>query len=131
MDQCFHTFKAKTRNYAVCNNCNTILSIHNCKITPIQRLNNTFQDINPFDILRNMREDNLGPLDSDRYISVRKQLIEFLKSLCKRYHLKRYTQHLAVYLLDKLSLNNELMKECNLELLTIGCFILSGINFIN
>jgi hypothetical protein len=129
MSECFHMFNEKIRNYAICKNCNVLLIVRDCRIVPILRKDELFSELNPFDVFKNMGEASLGSLLSERFISARKTLLEFLKSLCKRYHLKRQTLHLAIFLLDKLSLNDLLMRECELELLTIGCFILAGKNY--
>jgi hypothetical protein len=127
-----HTCSAlniKNRLFASCQICGVLIKITDGKIIPALRpkMRILKKELDLYSIFENMREfkKDTRPI-SKKYLILRKDLLDYIKHLTRKYKLCRYTFHLTVFLLDILSHNDDFIYEANLDLLAIGCFLLAG-----
>jgi hypothetical protein len=119
----------KNRLFASCQVCGVLIKINDGKIIPALRpkMRVLKKELDLYDIFQNMKNYTHDHRQvSKKYLILRRDLLDYIKQLTRKYKLCRYTFHLTVFLLDVLSHNEDLMYEANLELLAVGCFLLAG-----
>jgi hypothetical protein len=128
--ECKHSkfINAKT-NYAICQTCGSILKISKDSTIPIIKEQTiTYTDLNPFDIFSNMKKqtDKIKPIKkSEKYLSSRRDLIDYMKHLNNKFKFSDITLYLGIYIMDLIGHNEEIITGNNLELVAIACLLLS------
>jgi hypothetical protein len=120
----------KNRLFASCQVCGVLIKISDGAIIPALRpkMRILKKELDLYDIFQNMKSlAKDSRTISKKYLLLRRDLLDYIKHLTRKYKLCRYTFHLTVFLLDTLSRNEDFMYDANLELLTVGCFLLAGI----
>jgi hypothetical protein len=119
----------KNRLFASCQVCGVLIKISDGQIIPALRpkMRILKKELDLYEIFQNMRKFTKDPRPiSKKYLVLRKDLIEYIRQLTRKYKVCKYTFHLTIYLLDTLSHNDDFVYECNVELLALGCFILAS-----
>lgn len=128
--ECKHSkfINAKT-NYALCEQCNSILKVTKDTIIPISKHDRiSYPDLNPFDIFNNMKKqtENIKiNKNREKYISSRKELLDYMKYLNNKFKFSDITLYLGIYIMDLLSHNENIVDENSLEILVVACLLLS------
>jgi hypothetical protein len=119
----------KNRLFTSCQVCGVLIKITDGNVIPAlrPRMRILKKELDLYEIFQNMKNFQKDTRAvSKKYLLLRKDLLDHIKMLTRKYRLCRYTFHLTVFLLDILSHNDDFIYEANLDLLGIGCFLLAG-----
>jgi hypothetical protein len=128
--ECLHSkfVKAKS-NYSTCTNCGILLKVSEDVVLPVSKDGSpTYSDLNWLEIYKNMKSQ-AGATKiiklSDKYIYSRRELIDYIKSLNYKFKFSDITLHLAVYLMDIICSNENIIERNGTELIAVACLFLS------
>jgi hypothetical protein len=128
--ECIHSkfINAKSYKYATCGTCGTLLKVTKDNNIPVIKHGLTYSDLCWQDIYNNMKIQSesikLNKL-SDKYISSRRELIDYMKHLNNKFKYSDITLYLGIYLLDIIGNNENLIENYNFELIVVACLLLS------
>jgi hypothetical protein len=119
----------KNRLFASCQVCGVLIKITDGQVVPALRpkMRILKKELDLYDIFQNMKTYVKDPRPiSKKYLLLRRDLLDYIKHMTRKYKLCKYTFHLTVFLLDILSHNDDFIYDANLELLAVGCFLLAS-----
>jgi hypothetical protein len=127
--ECIHSKFVKAKSiYSTCLTCGILLKITEDIITPVIKDDSpTYSDLNWQDTYYNMKAQSnmkLKPLP-EKYLTCRSELIDYVKSLNYKFKFSDITLHLAIYIMDIIGNNEDLIENNRLELIAVACLLLS------
>ena len=128
--ECLHSKFVKAKSiYSTCSTCGRLLKVTEEGVFPVLKDGAPiYSDLNWLDIYSNMKSQaNATKFNklSDKYLSTRRELIDYIKSLNYKFKFSDITLHLAVYLMDIISSNENIIEKNGFELIAVACLLLS------
>ncbi len=133
--ECNHSkfVNVKSNKYAICEKCSTLLKLLKDSVIPVIKDNtHTYSDLPTFEIFNNMKKQSeLIKLKkvSERYLNIRKEILDYMKHLNSKFKYSDITYYLGVYLIDLIAQNENIIHNYSFDLIAISCLILSCNSF--